>query len=188
QVSFEEYKKGKLDPKTTDLYWVDPGAKAEKVGPDYTGAVVEKVEDSKGQYYAAPVGKKNGAKFGEPETSHVTKSEWLAYKGPGDRSKDKAGNYLITRYYVQQWYKPGKEFRFMRTDFYIVVHEVKDVGRLGDVVGGQGFAWNQPTGKYVRTFGYPYGEHPDGSKPYTGKTPKWCYGKTSSNNTKAAKF
>ncbi|HLU75136.1 MAG TPA: hypothetical protein VKZ82_23360, partial [Nonomuraea sp.] len=53
---------------------------------------------------------------------------------------------------------------------------------------GQGFAWNQPTGKYVRTFGYPFAKHPDGSKPYTGKTPKWCYGKTGPAKTKAAKY
>jgi hypothetical protein len=54
----------------------------------------------------------------------------------------------------------------------------KDVGRLGDNVGGQGFAWNQPTGRYVRTFGYPYAPHPDGQRPYSGVTPKHCYGRT----------
>ena len=53
------------------------------------------------------------------------------------------------------------------------------MGRLGDVVGGQGVAWNQPTGQYVRVFGYPAAPHPDGHKNYTGITPKWCYGKTS---------
>jgi hypothetical protein len=54
---------------------------------------------------------------------------------------------------------------------------VKDAGRLGDNVGGQGFAWNQPTGKPVRAFGYPAAPHPDGDKPYSGVTPKHCYGK-----------
>ncbi|MFI6919483.1 trypsin-like serine peptidase [Nonomuraea spiralis] len=62
--------------------------------------------------------------------------------------------------------------------YYILLS--KDAGRLGDAVGGQGFAWNQPTGKYVRTFGYPAAPHPDGSKPYSGVTPKNCYGKTTS--------
>ncbi|KAB8193803.1 hypothetical protein FH608_021660 [Nonomuraea phyllanthi] len=52
----------------------------------------------------------------------------------------------------------------------------KDAGRLGDNVGGQGFAWNQPAGKAVRAFGYPAAPHPDGDKPYTGVTPKTCYG------------
>ncbi|MEU7002137.1 hypothetical protein [Nonomuraea sp. NPDC046570] len=54
----------------------------------------------------------------------------------------------------------------------------KDAGRLGDAVGGQGFAWNQSTGKVVRAFGYPYAPHPDGHKAYSGVTPKHCYGKT----------
>ncbi|MFI7443760.1 trypsin-like serine peptidase [Nonomuraea indica] len=54
----------------------------------------------------------------------------------------------------------------------------KDVGRLGDNVGGQGVSWNQPTGKVVRAFGYPAAPHPDGNKPYSGVTPKTCYGKT----------
>ncbi|MEU1727995.1 trypsin-like serine peptidase [Actinomadura sp. ATCC 39365] len=184
QVTREEYVKGKLDPKTTEYYSVDPGSRAEKVGPDFPGAVVEKVEVSKSTWWRAPVGKANGAKYGEPETSQVTKHEYLSYRGPGEKNVDSAGNYTITRYYTQQWYKPGTEFKFLRTDFFIYVHEIKDVGRLGDNVGGQGFAWNQPTGKYVRTFGYPFAKHPDGSKPYSGVTPKWCYGKTGAKATK----
>ncbi|WP_327089686.1 serine protease [Nonomuraea sp. NBC_01738] len=55
---------------------------------------------------------------------------------------------------------------------------VKNVGRLGDNVGGQGFTWNRSTKVNVFSFGYPAGEHPDGDKPFTGRTMKWCYGKT----------
>jgi len=55
---------------------------------------------------------------------------------------------------------------------------VKKVGRLGDNVGGQGFTWNRSTQANVFSFGYPAGAHPDGDKPYTGRTMKWCYGKT----------
>jgi hypothetical protein len=62
-------------------------------------------------------------------------------------------------------------------NFYKVV--LKDAGRLGDNVGGQGFAYNIKPGKYVYAFGYPAGPHADGNKPYTGITPKWVYGKTS---------
>jgi V8-like Glu-specific endopeptidase len=51
-------------------------------------------------------------------------------------------------------------------------------GRLGDNVGGQGFAWNQPVGKNVFAFGYPTGAHPDGDRPYSGETMKHCYGQT----------
>ncbi|GII89495.1 hypothetical protein Ssi03_74850 [Sphaerisporangium siamense] len=53
-----------------------------------------------------------------------------------------------------------------------------DAGRLGDNVGGQGFSWNQRIGQLVYAFGYPAGPHPDGDMPYTGLTPKYCYGKT----------
>ncbi|MEV0621201.1 serine protease [Nonomuraea sp. NPDC050404] len=55
---------------------------------------------------------------------------------------------------------------------------VKNVGRLGDNVGGQGFTWNQKTKLNVFSFGYPAGDHPDGDTPYTGRTMKFCYGKT----------
>ncbi|MFI6458772.1 hypothetical protein ACIBF6_45410, partial [Streptosporangium amethystogenes] len=56
---------------------------------------------------------------------------------------------------------------------------IKDVGRLGDNVGGQGFTWNQKPEQTVFVFGYPADAHPDGNKAYTGVTPKWTYGKTS---------
>nr|WP_218912379.1 hypothetical protein [Streptosporangium sandarakinum] len=55
----------------------------------------------------------------------------------------------------------------------------KDVGALGDNVGGQGVTWNQPTGKPVYAFGYPAAPHPDGDKPFSGVTPKYVYGKPS---------
>ncbi|RCG16199.1 hypothetical protein DQ384_40160, partial [Sphaerisporangium album] len=38
--------------------------------------------------------------------------------------------------------------------------------------------WNQKIGQPVYAFGYPASAHPDGDKPFTGVTPKWCYGKT----------
>ncbi|WP_433219593.1 trypsin-like serine peptidase [Microtetraspora malaysiensis] len=55
---------------------------------------------------------------------------------------------------------------------------LKDVGRLGDNVGGQGLAYNQKLGKPVFVFGYPSGTHPDGNNAFTGKTLKYSYGKT----------
>ncbi|WP_188197446.1 hypothetical protein [Nonomuraea sp. SYSU D8015] len=206
-VTEDEYKKGKLDPKTTDYYDVDPGSSDEATGPDYPGAVVDRVEVTKAVYDAAGVGQGNGKKFGEPIVEHVTYNEAIEYikkqdprwrpgrplpaptkDYPGTVALDERTNSTITHYYVQQWYKKGKVARYIRLEPYIVVHEVKSVGRLGDNVGGQGFAWNQPTGKYVRVFGYPQGEHPDGNKPYTGVTPKWCYGKTGTKTYQAPKY
>ncbi|MEU7748828.1 hypothetical protein [Nonomuraea sp. NPDC049158] len=186
-VTKEEYKAGRLDPKTADYYSRKWGTRDQVSGPDYPGAEVAKFEVSEGFYKAAKTGPGNLNKFGEPVVENVTYREALAYfeaakknpdKYPGTVKLDERTNSTITHYYVQKWFKPGTETQYIRTDFYTVAHEVKDVGRLGDNVGGQGVAWNQAPGKVVRTFGYPYGANPDGSKPYTGVTPKWCYGKT----------
>ncbi|MFI7128289.1 trypsin-like serine peptidase [Nonomuraea sp. NPDC050153] len=188
EISREEFLKGQLDPTRTEAYWVKEGTAPEATGPDYPGAAVGKVEVTEDVYKDAKVGKGNGFKFGEPVTEIVTDAEAAAYKAKqGDKPtdkypakvvKDERGNWTITHYYVQQWYKPGSEAKYYKTVFFIVEGFAKDAGRLGDNVGGQGFAWNQPTGKYVRVFGYPAAPHPDGNKNFTGVTPKWCYGKT----------
>ncbi|TKK88556.1 hypothetical protein FDA94_12820 [Herbidospora galbida] len=62
-----------------------------------------------------------------------------------------------------------------------------DAGRLGDNVGGQGFAYNQKVGQSVYVFGYPSGQHPDGNQAFTGKTLKWSYGKTFAAKASAIK-
>ncbi|MEV4011634.1 hypothetical protein AB0J35_14115 [Nonomuraea angiospora] len=51
-----------------------------------------------------------------------------------------------------------------------------DTGRLVDNVGGQGFAWNQPTDSMMDVFGYPAGPNPDGRRPYTGENLEWSTG------------
>ncbi|MEU0566352.1 hypothetical protein ABZ297_13270 [Nonomuraea sp. NPDC005983] len=187
EITRDEFRKCKLDPTSITSCWVKRGSKSENVGPDYPGAVVEKKEVTKDVYQAARVGKANGAKFGEPVTEIVTDAEAAAYKAKQEKEADKypasvvqdpRGNWTITHYYTQQWVKPGTDTKFYKTVYIIVEGVAKDAGRLGDNVGGQGFAWNQPTGKDVRVFGYPAAPHPDGHKNYTGITPKWCYGKT----------
>ncbi|WP_214320921.1 hypothetical protein [Nonomuraea sediminis] len=105
--------------------------------------------------------------------------------------KDKNGNEIAwykTQYWVVKWVKATAPVKFVVEQYFVRDGGLVDVGRLGDNVGGQGFAYNQPTGKYVRVFGYPYEAHPDGNKPYTGVTPKWCYGKTSQKNVKVAAY
>ncbi|WP_043624329.1 trypsin-like serine peptidase [Nonomuraea candida] len=200
EVSWNEFKKGKLDPKTSEYYRAVEGSDPAPAGPNYPGAEVVKSEVTEAEYKAAPVGKGQGRKFGEPEVEQVTYEEAIAYlqgqgvdvtkpiegenvpkpnaEFPGTVKLDRRGNSTITHYYVQLWQKPGAAKKYIRTDYFIIGHELKSVGRLGDNVGGQGVAWNQVGGKAVRTFGYPFGPHLDGNKPYTGVTPKWCYGKT----------
>ncbi|WP_113705553.1 trypsin-like serine peptidase [Nonomuraea lactucae] len=159
--------------------WAKTDTKFETVGPDYPGAVKAFTEVTKEDYDAAPTGAGNGTKApSQTKTEHVTKSEYEAYKGPGYRKIDARGNYTITHYFIKHWVKKTDVKGYYKTVFYIIEGFVKDAGRLGDNVGGQGVAWNQPTGKYVRVFGYPAAPHPDGNKNYTGITPKWCYGKT----------
>jgi hypothetical protein len=193
EIGYDEYKK------TVDLKggesadaWAKPGSKVDYVGPDYNGPKeLAKIEVSAEQYKAATPyqgdWKKtpNGARH-SIHTENVTEAEYKAYSGQGYRKIDEKGNFTITHFYVAQWVKKTNDTKFYKTVFYVLSGFSKDVGRLGDNVGGQGFAWNQPTGKYVRTFGYPGGEHPDGSKPYTGVTPKWCYGKTNTKRTVVA--
>ncbi|MEO3887397.1 hypothetical protein [Nonomuraea sp. B5E05] len=169
--------------------WAKANVSKDLVGPDYPGAVKALQEVSRDKYLAAPSGKTNGSKApGATVTEFVTESEYKAYKGPGYQKIDSAGNFTITHYFLKYWVKESSSVQYFRTEFFVVVHEVKSVGKLGDNVGGQGFAWNQAPGQTVRTFGYPQGTHPDGNKAYTGVTPKWCYGKTSKNSYKIAQY
>ncbi|MEU8272634.1 hypothetical protein AB0B89_36480 [Sphaerisporangium sp. NPDC049002] len=156
---------------------VIPGSKTETVGPDFPGAVFAPAEVNKQTYDAAAdlTVKKPGAKA-FTKVEHVTQSEYDGYEGLGTKSTDDNGNYLITHFFVKSWVKPGAEAQFYI--FHYVIFYVKDAGRLGDNVGGQGFTWNQKVGQPVYIFGYPAAAHPDGDTPYTGVTPKWCYGKT----------
>ncbi|MFG6201680.1 hypothetical protein [Nonomuraea sp. JJY05] len=159
---------------------------ADLVGPDYPGAVLEKVEVGESAYKDAKVGKGQGFKFGEPIVEQVTKPQQDAYRGPGTKGTDKLGNYTITHYYTQKWVKPGTSRKYFEAHYIIGI--AKDMGRLGDVVGGQGVAWNQPLGQQVTAFGYPSAPHPDGDRPFTGVTPKWCSGKTATKSYQVNTF
>jgi hypothetical protein len=189
-ISAADYQKCKdLNGGETPDCWAKTTDIEDLAGPDHPDSVKVLKEVTKEQYDAAPTGQKNGAKaVNATVEEHVTESEYKSYSGPGYRKIDEKGNFTITHYFLKYWVKKSTKIDYFRTEFFIVVHEVKSVGRLGDNVGGQGFAWNQPTGKYVRTFGYPAGVHPDGNKPYTGVTPKWCYGKTGSKASQIAKY
>ncbi|GLW06273.1 peptidase [Microtetraspora sp. NBRC 13810] len=72
----------------------------------------------------------------------------------------------------------GVKIKWKQVNGKWVPDDVTKAGRLGDNVGGQGFTWNRSTKATVFSFGYPAGRHPDGDKPYTGRTMKWCYGTT----------
>ncbi|MBO4270680.1 trypsin-like serine peptidase [Microbispora triticiradicis] len=86
----------------------------------------------------------------------------------------------------KEYNKYDRFIRKARGGKYYVV-KFTDAGRLGDNVGGQGFAYNQKIGKYVYVFGYPSGSHPDGNHAFSGQTLKWSYGKTFAAKAPAVK-
>ncbi|GII61843.1 hypothetical protein Skr01_19280 [Sphaerisporangium krabiense] len=96
------------------------------------------------------------------------------------------GKSAYTHYDLAVYEDYDSDYAFVTVYNGIDARTWKDAGRLGDNVGGQGFAWNQKIGRPVYVFGYPAGPHPDGDKPYTGVTPKWCYGKTKPAGVAAA--
>ncbi|GIH80612.1 trypsin-like serine peptidase [Planobispora longispora] len=179
EISQAEYEKCRdFNGKETSDCYAKTSETQELVGPDHADAVQVKEEVSKEAYAAAPAGNVQGAKDYEV-TENVTETEYKNYTGPGYRKIDANGNFTITHYYVKKFVKKSSTTKYLKDTFIIVEGWIRDAGRLGDVVGGQGFAWNQKTGQNVFVFGYPALTHPDGNKPYTGITPKWCYGKTS---------
>ncbi|MGV9597455.1 hypothetical protein ACWDR1_12375 [Streptosporangium sandarakinum] len=175
---------------------VDGVDKEDQVGPQYKGAIGVAVETDKatwgkaasrvfglhdgkvtlhGQELDQDKWPKTGARL-EPRVEQLTKNEYEAYKGPGVKQIDRRGNYTVTHYYVIKYIAKTSSAKYTIFRYYTTY--VTDAGRLGDNVGGQGVAWNQKLGKKVFTFGYPTMAHPDGNRPYSGQTMKWCYGTT----------
>jgi hypothetical protein len=182
---FEKY--GEAGPYWSKDFDVTP----EKVGHDYKGAkTLTKVEVVESAYNAAAkstASDVNGEQYTVEGPLAISKEEYdelgkkkaeggflgkLTYEGKSDAQTA----WFKTQYYVKQWVKTGKTIKYFRDRYH--VGQAKDTGRLGDAVGGQGFAWNQKTGQPVYAFGYPGDAHPDGDKPFTGVTMKYCYGKT----------
>ena len=55
--------------------------------------------------------------------------------------------------------------------------EIKDLGRLGENVGGLGIQWNYKPASSYFAFGYPEGPHPDGTQTFSGDRIEWCHGR-----------
>ncbi|MFI6320486.1 hypothetical protein ACIBG8_23330 [Nonomuraea sp. NPDC050556] len=116
------------------------------------------------------------------------KGNFLGYLEVEKDANGKEIAWFKTQYWVVKWTKGTVKVSWYLEKYFVRDGGLVDVGALGNNVGGQGFAYNQPTGKYVRVFGYPYEPHPDGNKPYTGVTPKWCYGKTGAKAVKVPAY
>ncbi|MEU8386126.1 hypothetical protein [Streptosporangium sp. NPDC048865] len=158
------------------------------------GIKVVGVEVVKSAYLAAPDGYDNNAKspyltgnkptpisLEEYNTLKAAKAEGK-FLGELTEFKDAKGNVIgwgKQSFYVRKWVKSTVQTNYWVETYFVVEGYIKDAGRLGDNVGGQGFVWNQKPEQTVFVFGYPAAPHPDGNKAYTGVTPKWTYGKTS---------
>ncbi|MFD1936189.1 MULTISPECIES: hypothetical protein [Nonomuraea] len=181
KVSKDEYEKWVATTGNTGD--VVPATAPQTTGPQDSRGVYEPKEVNEADYKAAAaVGGPTDVKVGAQAfvTTTVVSEQEAEKPGLGKAYQDPATKqWKIDRFYVKQWVIAGSDAQYFIFKPHFIIEKLVDTGRLGDVVGGQGFAYNQPTGGIVRTFGYPYAEHPDGSKPYTGVTPKWCYGKTS---------
>ncbi|GIH96103.1 hypothetical protein Psi01_67330 [Planobispora siamensis] len=182
EEGFSKY--GPLGP-----YWSkDFDATPDKVGHDYKGEkTLTKIEVTEKAYEEAPrhsEARVNGERYDStaPVTVPITETEYKELAKAKSEGKflgkveARDGGWNKTQYYIKQWVKSGKTIKYFRDHY--VIGLAKETGRLGEVVGGQGFAWNQKVGQPVFAFGYPAAPHPDGDKPYTGLTPKYCYGKT----------
>ncbi|MFI7033640.1 trypsin-like serine peptidase [Microbispora rosea] len=91
------------------------------------------------------------------------------------RVKQQSGNHEY-KYYSRTF--KAKAFKGYKVVGAKLTIGLKDVGKLGDNVGGQGLAYNQKVGQPTFVFGYPSGSHPDGNYAFSGKTLKYSYGKT----------
>ncbi|MEU0518490.1 hypothetical protein [Streptosporangium sp. NPDC006007] len=188
------YWKKSADPDVSTIGKPDDAAQyiEEYVKDGRGGVKLTAVEVGESTYKAAPTGLDNNTKFerfsddkGKVAISQQQYQQLVKDKGDGkflgklEATKDVNGNEIAwykTQYFVKKWVKTTVKELYFYTKFYVVL--LADAGRLGDNVGGQGFTWNQKSGKKVFTFGYPAFAHLDGDKPYSGHTMKWCYGKT----------
>ncbi|MFF4418469.1 trypsin-like serine peptidase [Streptosporangium sp. NPDC001559] len=171
----------------------DPSNSAYQTEAGHKGIKLLKVETTSYDHEKAPAHDKwnNGERWQTGELKNaISQEEYKRLQGEkaagkflGELSvvKDKNGTeieWYSQQFFVKKWVKASTQ---TTTKYWVEVYHIelsKDAGRLGDNVGGQGFAWNQKTGQPVFIFGYPEGPHPDGDKPFTGITPKWVYGKT----------
>ncbi|WP_157251557.1 hypothetical protein [Nonomuraea typhae] len=198
------YKSKIVDPKTETV------AKPAGVNSDETlkpylaaegkdGIKAVTFEVTEGTYTSSKKDYENNSQFAS-ETVPISKEDYerlLKEKAsgnfPGKVEEVKDGTNVIgwkkTTYWLLKWVKSSTKTVYYVEQYFIRDGGLVSTGRLGDAVGGQGFAYNQPVAKSpVRVFGYPYAEHPDGNKAYTGITPKTCYGKTSAKNVTWAKY
>ncbi|MEU0485982.1 hypothetical protein ABZ260_43300 [Streptosporangium sp. NPDC006013] len=190
------FKSKAVDPKVETVAKPAEVNSLETVKPYLTGDGKDGVklvgaEVVKSVYDAAPDSYENNSKFlGLSKVIDISLEEYKqlqADKAEGKflgellevKKEGQVTGWTKQQFFVKKWVKSTAQTKYWVETYFIVDGFIKDVGRLGDNVGGQGFTWNQKPQQTVFVFGYPADAHPDGNKAYTGVTPKWTYGKTS---------
>ncbi|MGW0805610.1 trypsin-like serine peptidase [Nonomuraea sp. NPDC002799] len=123
----------------------------------------------------------------------ATTYHWVFIPGPATDGTHPygiyAGKQVITHYDFTQYRDPDRDVAFVSVYSGVVPSgdgTLTTNGRLGDIVGGQGLAFNQrideTTAPAVDVFGYPAGPHPDGTRPYTGQSLERSSGQESATN------
>ncbi|MEV4890617.1 hypothetical protein AB0K48_14605 [Nonomuraea sp. NPDC055795] len=100
-----------------------------------------------------------------------------------------AGKQVFTHYDFTQYRDPDRDVAFVNVYSGVVPSDdgtLTTNGRLGEIVGMQGLAYNrtinETTAPAVNLFGYPAGPHPDGTRPYTGQSLERSAGQVSATN------
>ncbi|GLX08053.1 hypothetical protein [Microbispora sp. NBRC 16548] len=120
----------------------------------------------------------------DTERTGGTLGKWVfvpGYSGGKTPGVLYVGKYAFTHYDFDVYRDYGRDVAFVNVYNGVVPSSsggLTDSGRLGDNVGGQGLAYNQPPASSVDVFGYPAGPNPDGTRPYTGETLERSTGST----------
>ncbi|GLW26901.1 hypothetical protein DI270_016555 [Microbispora triticiradicis] len=118
------------------------------------------------------------------ESNHQVVDNWVFIPGYYDGKAPwgvYVGKQAFTHYDFDVYEDADRDYSFVTVysgigwDYQKNVY--KDLGPLGNNVGGQGLAYNQKVGAPVFVFGYPAAPHGDGNYVWTGEKLKWCYGK-----------
>ncbi|MFD0477236.1 trypsin-like serine peptidase [Nonomuraea thailandensis] len=121
----------------------------------------------------------------DTQRNGYTLGTWVfvpGYTGAGAPAGLYVGKQLFGHYDFDVYRDYDRDYAFVTVYEGVVTTATGDLanfGRLGDNVGGQGLAWNQPqVDARIDVFGYPAGQHPDGSRPYPGETLETSSGRT----------
>jgi hypothetical protein len=121
----------------------------------------------------------------DTQRADATLDKWVFVPGYADGTAPwglYVGKQLFGHYDFDIYQDYDRDYAFVAVYSGVVLSAtggLTNFGRLGDNVGGQGLAWNQPLDSSVDVFGYPAGPHPDGTRPYTGESLESSSGRTS---------